>query len=168
MTEKVKKPVKKKVPAKKVPAKKNGKPGVTYSIEIVNKICDQLERGITLVDILKQDGYPAKRTVYDWIDKYPEAASLIARARDIGYDAIANSCLEIADNASADRYTDEKGCDRIDTEVVQRSKLRIWTRLELLKKWDPKRYGDSMKIDANVTVSRADAIRKARERAGKK
>ena len=35
--------------------------------------------------------------------------------------------------------------------MIQRAKLRIDTRLKLLSKWDPKRYGDKLDINANVT-----------------
>ena len=31
-----------------------------------------------------------------------------------------------------------------DSTAVQRNKLRIWTRLELLKTWNPKKWGDKV------------------------
>ena len=33
-----------------------------------------------------------------------------------------------------------------DSEHVQRSKLRVETRLKLLAKWDPRRYGDRLQL----------------------
>jgi hypothetical protein len=126
-----------------------------------------LEQGIPMAQICREQEFPMG-SIYYWMEQHKDVAERIARARDVGYDIIAQSCLEIADNAAADTYEDEHGNIRTNTEVVQRSKLRVWTRLELLKKWDPKRYGDSLKVDADIKVSRADEIRKARERAAKK
>jgi hypothetical protein len=69
----------------------------------------------------------------------------IARAREIGYDAIAEDCLRIADDASNDWMETEHG-PRLNAEHVQRSKLRIETRLKLLAKWNPKKYGERVQV----------------------
>jgi hypothetical protein len=72
----------------------------------------------------------------------------IARAREVGYDAIAEECLNIADDASNDwmERTGEKGAGwMLNGEHVQRSKLRIETRLKLLAKWSNK-YSDKTLI----------------------
>ena len=98
--------------------------------------------------ICRDDGMPAYRTVKDWIDGKPEVSADIARAREEGFDVIAASTLEIADDARND-YMEAVGEDdaasyRLNSEHIQRSKLRIETRLKLLAKWDPKRYGDRL------------------------
>lgn len=41
---------------------------------------------------------------------------------------------------------DGKEYEGIDTEHIQRSKLRVETRLKLLAKWNPKRYGDRIDV----------------------
>jgi hypothetical protein len=74
----------------------------------------------------------------------------IARAREMGYDNIAEECLDIADNSNNDWMNREVRNARgqieiqrvVDTEHIQRSKLRIETRLKLLAKWKPEKYGD--------------------------
>ena len=90
---------------------------------------------------------PAVRTVSDWKAAHESFAADIACAREEGYDKIASDCLQIADDGWNDTYLDDDGNKRTDTDVIQRSKLRIETRLKLLAKWDPKRYGD--KVDVN-------------------
>jgi hypothetical protein len=93
---------------------------------------------------------PAVRTISDWKDAHPSFSANFTRAREDGWDFIAADCFNIADENGQDvRYT-EKG-DVVDTDVIQRAKLRIETRLKLLAKWDPKRYGE--KIDVAATVS---------------
>ena len=85
--------------------------------------------------------------------------------RKNGFDAIAMHALAIADDSSNDYMKDPNTGRRVlDSEHVQRSKLRIHTRMQLLAKWDPKRYGDNVQVrhanaegdgDASVTVKSA-------------
>lgn len=55
----------------------------------------------------------------------------IARARQLGFDAIAERIQEIARGTSSESSGD-----------VARDKLIVETDLKLLAKWDPRRYGD--------------------------
>jgi hypothetical protein len=87
---------------------------------------------------------PAWRTVYDWIAANSDFSARLARAREAGFDLIAAECLEIADDGSADyKLSDREGQDIVvDSEHIQRSKLRVETRLKLLAKWSPQKYGE--------------------------
>jgi hypothetical protein len=66
----------------------------------------------------------------------------IARAREEGFDAIAREALEIADDGRRDYVPLENGGLAVDHDHIARSRLRVDTRLKLLAKWDPKRYGE--------------------------
>lgn len=72
-----------------------------------------------------------------------ELSADIARAREAGFDRIAMDALAIADAADNDTISTEQG-ERPNSEWITRSRLRVETRLKLLAKWDPKRYGDAM------------------------
>jgi hypothetical protein len=129
-------------------------PASKYTVEIAREICRQLAEGVPLREICRQDGMPEWRTIYDWMVKDDAAVAAgggaglsasIARAREIGYDAIAEDCLRIADDASNDWMETEHG-PRLNAEHVQRSKLRIETRLKLLAKWNPKKYGERVQV----------------------
>lgn len=81
---------------------------------------------------------PSTRTIRDWqegkVESVPATISAdIARAREIGYDAIANRARETARG---------KGDS---TKDVQRDKLIIETDLKLLSKWS-KRYNDRITV----------------------
>lgn len=125
-----------------------GRPS-SYSDELAKEICDRLSKGEPLARICRDEHMPCDDTVRNWADKDEAFSRAIARAREAGFDFLAAECLEIADDGSADyKLSDREGRDIVvDSEHIQRSKLRIETRLKLLAKWDPKRYGDRLGLE---------------------
>lgn len=111
--------------------------------DVVQRILDGLSIGTPLTIICAADDMPHDNRVRDWMASDPELSIAIARAREAGFDRIALDAMEIADAASRDTIKTDCG-DRADNEWIARSKLRVETRLKLLAKWDPKRYGDAM------------------------
>jgi hypothetical protein len=85
---------------------------------------------------------PGVQTVYDWMHGDEHLSVAIARARESGFDQIALDALNIADNSERDTILTDKGGEVPNSEWISRSRLRVETRLKLLAKWDPKRYGD--------------------------
>lgn len=132
----------------------------TYNQPAADEIIRDLSKGTPLAEICRREGLPAASTVYDWIREHQEFAVRFARARADGFDAIAADCLKIADDASGDVIETEHG-PKLNAEFAARSRIRIETRLKLLAKWDPKRYGERIAIEEEVTrrtLSRADAM----------
>jgi hypothetical protein len=130
----------------------------SFTQEIAEAILERLEKGEPLQQICRSEGFPAARTVYDWIDENPEFAASFAHARARGFDAIAADCLRIADESEGDVIETEHG-PKLNGEFAARSKIRIETRLKLLAKWDPKRYGDKIQVEdttPKTTLSREE------------
>ena len=126
--------------------------------ELRKEIADRLSKGEPLAQICRDEWMPHASTVRDWMDADADFSRAIAHAREIGFDAIAQDCLTIADDGRNDfvaaRAADgDEAAMKYDADHVQRSKLRVETRLKLLAKWDPKRYGDKLDITAAVTTS---------------
>lgn len=125
---------------------KTGRPS-KYNPEIARIICEQLSEGIPLRQICRENaGFPAWRTVYDWMGRDDVLSASIARARDIGYDAIAEECLQIADNIELGQkqvMTDEGSATTVE-DMLGHRKLRIETRLKLLAKFHPTKYGERL------------------------
>lgn len=133
---------------------KIGRPS-KYTPEIAQKMCEMLAEGIPLRQICRQEGFPEWRTVYDWMYKDDALgergvglSAAIARARDLGYEAIAEECLLIADNP---RYGEkqvmtDQGTATTVEDMLGHRKLQIETRLKLLAKWNPKKYGDRVAL----------------------
>ena len=157
-----------KAPAK--PVKSAGRPS-RFTQKIADEICARLSKGEPLAEICRDDHMPAVRTVSDWRKAREGFSADFARAREEGFDQIATDCLRIADDTDNDTLFTENG-DRPNTEWISRSKLRIETRLKLLAKWDPKRYGDKVDInhggqdgnpiksETSVTVSAEEAYKR--------
>jgi len=100
------------------------------------QIVEQLSHGVPVSQIARtmQMG---RRTIHDWREQSPPFAAQFARAKDLGYDAIADSILEIVDDETSD---------------TDRARLRCDARLKLLAKWDPKRYGDRIQSEVDMTI----------------
>ena len=124
-------------------AKKTKKPAKSISMQSVHAepIIAWLAAGKTLRSYCCQDGTPSFVAVYDWMEKDEDFALRIARARDSGSDSIADQCVELADTEPADQV-----------QAAWR-RTQIDTRLKLLAKWSPKKYGDRTAIDHQGGIS---------------
>lgn len=89
---------------------------------------------------------PGLRTVYDWEKSKEGVSARIAQARLSGEEMIALDCLNIADDNGRDTRILESGIEVVDSDWIQRSKLRIETRLKLLAKWNPRKWGDKVDV----------------------
>jgi hypothetical protein len=121
------------------------KPRPIYNATDALEIATRLSAGEPMAVICRDEFMPCVTTVWTWQKDHPEFAESIARAREIGFDVIATDCLSIADGK--DKPTPEDLAEFAETGQIivrdhNRDRLRIDTRLKLLAKWDPKRYGD--------------------------
>jgi hypothetical protein len=124
---------------------KRGRPS-KYTDALAAEICERLSKGETLASICRDDRMPDPANVWRWRDSKPAFSQAIARARDLGFDAIADECVAIADATHRDTISTEHG-DRPDAEWIARSRLRVDTRLKLLAKWSPKKYGERLELE---------------------
>lgn len=109
---------------------------------------------------------PGWVTVYNWMEKHPTFAERIARARELGFDAIAEEALEIANTPQVGEETEDDGeTVRVrQRDMLGHRKLQVETRLKLLAKWSPEKYGDRQTVDMNVNSGLADRLARARAR----
>lgn len=129
-------------------AAKRGRP-TKRCVAVEKKIIAGLSKGTPLTVLCAPDDMPSDRTVRDWIESDRQFSADIARARETGFDVIAVEALQIID-AEPERVVtmtgDDRSESRIDSAAVQWAKNRAETRLKLLAKWDPKRYGELVKV----------------------
>lgn len=133
---------------------KGGRPS-KFTEALITEICDRLSKGEPLAQICRDEGMPHPSTVRDWMAERPSVSLAITRAREDGFDAIAAEALSIADDGRRDYVPDEDGREAVDHDHIQRSKLRVDTRLKLLAKWDPKRYGERIQQETNLHITKS-------------
>lgn len=106
-----------------------------------------------MAEICRGDGMPHPSTFRRWCDAGHEldgeALSIAyACARDDGFDAIAAEALAISNAPCEGAITTDDG-EKVTVrkeDMLGHRKLQVETRLKLLAKWDPKRYGDLVKL----------------------
>ena len=126
-----------------------GRPS-SYTAEIAGAICERVANGETLRAICREDDFPGHSTVYRWLDENQEFAGLFGRARAQGEDVIAQECLAIADTPVEGVETTVKPDGSVEEkrgDMLGHRKLQIETRLKLLAKWNPKKWGDKQHIE---------------------
>jgi hypothetical protein len=136
------------------PRKKPGPPKGTggrpskYTPELAAEICERLATGEPLAQICRDDHMPAFQKVYEWMGRDQDLSGAIARAREVGYDKMAEEVLQIADNPKFGvvEIRDDKGATIRTEDMLGHRKLQIETRLKLLAKWNPKKYGDRVAV----------------------
>lgn len=142
----------------------SGRPSL-FTSEIADEICRRLADGESLRKICRDENMPHERRVREWDkDNRNGFSPQYTRAREIGYETLADELLEIADDGRNDTYKDDDGNTIVNTEIVSRSRIRIDTRKWMLSKMLPKIYGDKSSVDMNVNTNLAERLEEARKR----
>lgn len=136
----------KKTPAK-IEKRPRGRPPEPVPADHAESIVAWISEGNTLRDWCRQNKIHYS-TVYLWMEKDENFAQRIARARETGHDVIAEQCFDIADEVPP---IDANG--KTDAGYVAWQKNRIWTRTQLLAKWNPKKYGDKVGVEHSGGMS---------------
>ena len=99
-------------------------------------ICEMMAEGKSLRASCRELGLNEASVRY-WLNKDEASFAHSARARELGCDALADECLEIADNPTLD---------------AQDKRIRIDTRIRLIGKWS-QRYSDKLAITNKTEVT---------------
>ena len=148
---------------------------------LISEICARLSAGEPLAQICRDVHMPDRTVVYDWINQDESISQRIAHARNLGFDAIADQCLVIANTpqvgveekvtpAVRNQQGDVVVPESIEVkrgDMLGHRKLQIETRLKLLAKWDPKRYGEKQQVEHSGTIDSATTIIESRKRSGR-
>ncbi len=121
-----------------------------YCPEIVEKICNWLSSGGSLLKFCEIDGNPSRDTVYQWIFKYPDFLEKYNLAKEKQMEVYANEIIDLADYCSP------------NNDAAAKAKLQIEARKWVMGKLKPKKYGDNMTIkgdaDNPLTLNIASAL----------
>lgn len=106
-----------------------GRPS-SFSNEIAEQICHGLIEGSSLYEICQQDGMPAYRTVFDWLDANEDFRSKCARARELQAEFMDYMVMKTAENCTKD----DAYAAKVKIAAYQ------WRAMKLA----PKKYGDRL------------------------
>jgi len=132
-----------------------------YSEEIAALILGRIAEGESVRAICRDENMPAASTVFLWLQRHSAFSEQYARATAARADAFAEEIIEISDDGRNDTYEDDEGREHVNTDVIQRSRLRVDTRKWLMARMAPKKYGDKVEqilsggdkpIEQKVTV----------------
>jgi transcriptional regulator with XRE-family HTH domain len=122
-----------------------------YPPEVAEEVCRRLANGQTLREIAKAEGMPAPSTVIGWAKgdypPIPDFPERYMRAREIGWEVMAEDLIEISDNGTNDwmeTNDPENPGYRVNGEHQARSRLRTDNRKWLLSKRLAGIFGDKM------------------------
>ena len=113
---------------------------------IFEYVCQEIEKGRALRNVLKDENMPSTSTFYQWLDNDEVKAKQYARATEVRADIIFDDILAIADENTNDTSINENGIEVVNNDVIQRSRLRIDARKWVLSKLNPKKFGDKTDI----------------------
>ena len=102
-----------------------------YNETIAAEIVERLSNGEPLKKMCKDEHMPHYTTVLKWQRAHPEFSDLTARAKAEGTHALADECLDIADDKTID---------------PQHKRFMIDTRIRLIGKWNSKAYGEKVEM----------------------
>ena len=119
---------------------------------IFEEIFERMSEGEALRNILMDDDMPSTQTFYRWIDEDENKSKQYARASRKRADAIFEGVLDIADNNTADRCSD-------NAVAVQRDRLRVDARKWIASKLNPKKYGDKVDLTTDGEKIQPQIIR---------
>ncbi len=129
-------------PGAALPGKKRGAPTIKTQ-ELLDAICAGISLGKSARAMCIEAGI-SQRVLWNWLAGDAALMQQYLRAKELCVDAYAEEIIEISDDGSRDTYTDEKGREVIDREVIARSQLRIDARKWYASRLAPKKYGDKL------------------------
>jgi hypothetical protein len=112
----------------------------TFTQAIADEIVARVANGEPLAPVCRDVGVGLS-TWYDWCTTRPELAGAIARAREAGEEIILADTLRIADEPPP-----LTAMGATDGGAIQHAKLRIETRMKLLAKWNPRKWGEKVQV----------------------
>lgn len=107
-----------------------------YNKVTAEHICECIANGESLKKITDRSDMPSRPTVHKWLMDNEEFLNNYETARALQADVYADEMDEIAHDINVD---------------VQRARLIIDTRKWTASKLKPKKYGDKLDLDANIS-----------------
>ncbi len=132
-----------------------GRPS-SFSQEVADKICELMETGLSLKEILEQDAaLPSRSAIAKWLwsGEHPEFTQRYEKATEHRAARMFDEIKQIADDGRNDFMVNKLGDKVTYSEAINRSRLRIDTRKWILARMYPHKYGDHVAVSHQVEDS---------------
>lgn len=117
-----------------------------YTPELLSSVLMQIAEGRTVTQAAANHGL-SRRIISMWSLQDDKIRAAYLAAKQMGYAALGDECLEIADDLEDDPAS---------------RKVRVWTRLQLLARWNPKDWAPRVEVRQEINI--ASAVGEARSR----
>jgi hypothetical protein len=121
-----------------------------YTTAKAKLICSGVAAGQTLKQIAEALSINYD-TIHEWRNSRPEFSDMLAQARFIRAEHMADEIVEISDESSADWIEWEMRDGQIrgmpNPAAAARARLRVETRKFLMEKWAPKQFGSLQRLE---------------------
>jgi hypothetical protein len=128
---------------------------IGYSEELGETICALIADGATMADLGPMRELPHPWTIFSWINRVPAFAEMYAGACAARAELWAGQSLRIADGRGAREGDPAAG------EGLQRDRLRVQTRLTLIRTAAPRRFGFRDKAEEGPETGGYEALLEA-------
>jgi hypothetical protein len=134
-----------------------------FNQEKADEVCRLLEEGKSLRAASLECNI-SPNTILDWKRNDELFAVQYTRAREIGYQLLADEIIEISDEKEIEaKYQGEEIKLDLSANSISRNRLRVDTRKWMLSKMLPKVYGDKLELSGDPdkplhTVARIELV----------
>lgn len=130
---------------------RTGRP-TDYTPELGVEMCALIAEGETVFDLCEQENMPDKSTFFRWLYKYDDFRDIYLKAKKAQTHFIAEEIRAIADDGQNDwveRESKRTGetSTVVNAEHIQRSKLRVETRLKIMAMMNSHTYGETKRTE---------------------
>ena len=139
--------------------KERGRPSI-YTQDISDLICERLACGESMRSISRDDDMPCMSTLFKWLREIEEFREQYIIAKTESADAMVEEMLDIADH-QVDKQPVIRDGEPVmlngemlmvkDNASINHARLRIDTRKWTASKLKPKKYGDKITQEHDVT-----------------
>lgn len=108
-----------------------------YTQDLAAEFCARIARGESVRKVCEADDMPSRTTVFNWLHEHSEFVDQYTRAKEDSAEAMAEEIMEIVDDAKEDK------------NALMKAKLRADTRMWLMTKMKPKKYGPKVDVTSD-------------------
>lgn len=125
-----------------------------YPPEVFTAICLRIAEGEPLSRICSEPSMPSRKTFYQWVAEDIDLRAEYENAIALRCDHYADEIISLSDSCrEGTKIVKRNGkVETVTADMVERSRLQIDARKWYASKLNPKKYGDRLQADVNVSV----------------